>query len=157
MAKIAMLLPDSNMLSPALEAARLYQLDLSLLSVIRRENFNDLLKHVMNSETDIIIARGGQAASIQNQCPIPVVEIKITTFELNQILQQAKKLSQKEQPQIALTGPKNMFVHINESLLSQLCGIRLRTYLFEHPKDMINTAKKKQPLLMVQMSSLAAP
>lgn len=141
MAKIAMLLPDSNMLSPALEAARLYQLDLSLLSVIRRENFNDLLKHVMNSETDIIIARGGQAASIQNQCPIPVVEIKITTFELNQILQQAKKLSQKEQPQIALTGPKNMFVHINESLLSQLCGIRLRTYLFEHPKDMINTAK----------------
>lgn len=141
MAKIAMLLPDSNMLSPALDAARLYQLDLSLLSIIRRDNFDDLLKNVMNSETDIIIARGGQAASIQNQCPIPVVEIKITTFELNQILQQAKNLSQKEQPQIALTGPRNMFVHINEALLSQLCGIRLRTYLFEHPEDMTNTAK----------------
>lgn len=141
MAKIAMLLPDSNMLSPALDAARLYQLDLSLLSVIDRTNFDDLLKHVINSETDIIIARGGQASSIQSKCPLPVVEIKITTFELSRLLQQAKALSPKELPQIALTGPRNMFVHINEALLSQLYQIRLKTYLFEHPEDMTVSAQ----------------
>lgn len=141
MAKIAIFVPDNSMLSWALYAAQLYQLDISSISLITQRDCYDLVKNTIQNGTDIIIARGGQATTIKQLFDIPVIEIKITTFELSRILEKARELTTKENPQIALTGPNNMFIHINIPLLESIYQIRLRTYFFDSPEEMVGCAR----------------
>lgn len=136
MAKISILLPDSNMLSLALNAAQLYHLDLTGISIIDHNNFQETANTLVQSGTDIIIARGGHATDIHQKLNIPVIDIKITTFEIGLMLQKAQKLTDKSCPTIALTGPRNMFVPINISAFEDAYGLKLKLFLFDYPEEM---------------------
>ncbi|MEW4411074.1 PrpR N-terminal domain-containing protein [Clostridium sp. AN503] len=136
MAKITILLPDSAMLTLALNAAKLYHLDLIGISIIDRGNFQEIAETIAQNGTDIIISRGGYAADIHQKLQIPVIDIKITTFEIGLMLQKAKKLSGKAYPTIALTGPRNMFVPINTSAFEDAYRIHLKLFLFDAPEEM---------------------
>ena len=140
-AKIAILLPDSEMMSLALRAAKQYQLDLSSISIIDRENFEDVAKAVIQNGADIIIARGGQAFTLKRQYQIPVVDIRITAFEIGLMLQKARDCSEKPIPLIALTGPRNMFVPVNIPAFEEAYQVQLKLYLFEEPEEMGTAAE----------------
>lgn len=140
MAKIAMLLPSAEMIEPALWAARLYDLDLISLSVLREREVSNAVYTLIESGADIIIARGGQAASIQKITNIPIVEIKISAFEIGQMINEARSLTDKEHPFIALTGPENMFVQIDVARFECQYGIHLKLYYFADPEDMSTIA-----------------
>lgn len=141
MAKITILLPDSNMLSLALNAAQLYHLDLTGISIIDRNNFLETAETLAQSGTDIIIARGGHATDLHQRLNIPVIDIKITTFEIGLMLQKARALTHKSCPVIALTGPRNMFVPINVSAFEDAYNLKLKLFLFDTPEDMEATAQ----------------
>lgn len=141
MAKITILLPDSNMLSPALNAAQLYHLDLTGISIIDRNNFLETAETLVQNGTDIIIARGGHATDLHRRLNIPVIDIKITTFEIGLMLQKAQKLTDKACPTIALTGPRNMFVPISTSAFEDAYGLKLKLFLFDTPEEMAAAAQ----------------
>lgn len=141
MAKIAMLLPHPDMLEPAAYAAGLYQLDVSTMAVLEYRASERVVSSVLNSDTDIIIARGGQAFHIRQRTSLPVIEIKLTTYEICLLIEEAKKLSEKEIPFIALTGPDNMFVNMDPAVFEERYSIRFRPYLFQGTSNMTETAR----------------
>lgn len=141
MAKIAMLLPHPDMLEAAVYAANLYHLELSTLAILEYGTTAGAAKAAVKNGADIIIARGGQAVNIAEHVDVPVVEIKVTTYEICLLLEQARKLSDKEQPFIALTGPDNMFVNMDIALLESRYSIRFRPYLFHGYQKMEETAQ----------------
>lgn len=141
MAKIAMLLPQSDMLEAAVYAANLYHLELSTLAVVEYGSAASCAKAAVQNGADIIIARGGQAVSFAETVDIPVVEIKLTTYEIGLLIEEAKLLSSKSCPFIALTGPDNMFVNMDIPLFEQRYSVRFSPYLFHGYHKMTETAQ----------------
>lgn len=142
MAKVAMLLPNHELMEPAAYAAALYHLDLVLIGIVSKENVRELSRNALQSGADIIIARGSHASLIRNYVQIPVIEIKITSLEIGLLLDQAKKLAQKEWPTIALTGPENMFAYIDLNSYEKNYQIHLLLRQFIEPEEMVPTAKQ---------------
>lgn len=111
MAKIAMLLPYADMLNPAAQAASLYNLNLVSLSVISPETIPAAIPSVLEQQADIIIARGLNAQKIRSLVHIPVVEIKITSYEISLLVQKAKTAlpPSLQVPRIVILGPGDIF------------------------------------------------
>lgn len=141
MAKIAMLLPHPDMLEAAVHAANLYHLELSTLAVVEYGAAASYAKAAVSNGADIIVARGGQAVLFAETVDIPVVEIKLTTYEIGLLIEEAKRLSPKDHPFIALTGPDNMFVNIDASVFEQRYSVRFSSYLFHGYQSMTETAQ----------------
>jgi transcriptional regulator with PAS, ATPase and Fis domain len=143
MAKIAILLPNSDLVESAVAAAAENHLDLSTVSTLSNRALKPLLSALIDKNNPaIIIARGGQAKTIRQLTTLPVVEIKITPYEVFLMLNKAKQLTQAENPLIYVTGPDNMFDRVSISSLQNILGIRLRFALFDRPEEMIRTAEE---------------
>lgn len=63
----------------------------------------------INAGADLIVARGLQAKSIEENCHIPVVAIRLTGQEIAVLVHRIKKLCPVPRPKIALLGADNMF------------------------------------------------
>jgi len=83
----------------------------------------------INSGINVIISGGIQALSIKRSTNVPVVEIKITTQEIGILIKNAKKLSKKDKPTIAIIGFYNMFSDM--SYLETIFDIKLKTYFIK--------------------------
>ncbi len=142
MAKVAILLPDSALLESAVQAAAENHLDISTVSTATDQSLKQLLSVITEQiNPSIIIARGGQAKNIRNISSLPIVEIKITPYEVFLMLNEAKKLTDIENPLIYVTGPDNMFEMVSISSLQKILDIRLRFCLFDSPEEMLQVAE----------------
>lgn len=143
MAKVAILLPNSTLVESAVQAAAENHLDISTVSTITERSLPQLLSALIDkSNPAIVIARGGQAKNIQTISSLPVVEIKITPYEVFLMLSEAKGLTDKVNPLIYITGPDNMFDKVSISSLQKTLKIRLRFALFDSPEEMKKTAEE---------------
>lgn len=127
MSKIAVLLPDDEMVNIANK-------------IIQEENIKDVFwvqkiqtatcvsdaRSAIEAGADIIIARGGQATYIKEFTNIPVAEVKFSAQELAIMIQKAKKMIQKEHPQIALIGTEKIFS--NTDYFDELYDVELQVY-----------------------------
>lgn len=138
----AMLLPTQAMMEDAVFAANFYQLHLSSLVVLKRGASRKEAELAVESGADLIIARGGQATEIARYVSVPVIEIKLTSHEIGLLLEQARRLSPKKKPCIALVGPENMFVHLDPSMFEKQYDVFFRTYLFSEHSEMLSCAQK---------------
>lgn len=141
MAKVAILLPNSDLVESAVQAAAKNHLDLSTVSTITERSLPQLLSALIDKNNPaVIIARGGQAKNLKSISSLPVVEIKITPYELFLMLNKAKELTQHKNPLIYVTGPDNMFDNVSISSLQKNLKIRLRFALFDSAEEMQQTA-----------------
>ncbi len=74
----------------------------------------------------IIIARGIQASLVRNYTKIPVVEIVLTGQEMSYLIYNAKKLTKKEYPTLAVIGFKNMFSYATH--FDEIFNVKLKFY-----------------------------
>lgn len=137
MARIAMLLPNGELMEQAAKAAEFYQLDLCFQAVITDEDLQEKTKEALEQAADIIIARGRQARRIREHTEIPVVDLKITPLEIGVQLGKAVSLTRKEKPAVALIGPKDTYAHINLESLENIYPVCLRAYLYQDSEDMM--------------------
>lgn len=142
MAKIAMLLPNLEIMEAVSYAANLYHLTVCSVAIVNRSNIQHCVSQALADGADIIIARGSHAEIIRSLTHIPVVEIRITSLEIGNMLKTARNMTGMDCPSIALTGPKNMFFYIDTDSFNHLFGVRLRVYLFQQVEEMTATAKK---------------
>ena len=118
MTKVAILLPNSDLMEDAAYAANLYHLDIVNMSVVNRHSIPEAVEKALREDVDVIMARGSHVDIIKSCSPaIPVVDIKITSLEVGVLISRAKSLVEKDCPVIALTGPENMFAYINTGFL----------------------------------------
>lgn len=155
MARIAMLLPYADMLTPAAHAAALYQLNLVSLSVISPEEISDTIPSVLEQQADIIIARGLNAIKIRSLVHIPVVEIKFTSYEISLLVQKAKAAlpPSLQIPRICLLGPGNIFspIDIPAFNLQHQVSLELISYQSRRECDQISREilQKKQADVLI--------
>ncbi len=143
MTKVAILLPNSDLMEDAAYAANLYHLDIVNMSVVNRHSIPEAVEKALREDVDVIMARGSHVDIIKSCSPaIPVVDIKITSLEVGVLISRAKSLVEKDCPVIALTGPENMFAYINTGFLEEYYDIKLRFYTFVDPEQMRLTAKQ---------------
>lgn len=126
MAKVAIFLPDSSLIRMAVNAANELGLDLSGVFMSNRNNRQELLESALRNGTEIIIARGSQAKDIKSFTTVPIVEIKFTNYEIDNLLTKAKKLSSKPSPYLVLCGPKNWFSELHTVEFERRHHIRFR-------------------------------
>lgn len=142
MAKVAMLMPNADLMEQMSKAAEFYHLNVCFQSVIIDENLKEKTEEALDRMADIIVARGRQARRIHEQVEIPVIDLKITPLEIGIQLEKAESLTKKENPSVALIGPRDMYSHINLESLENIYPVRLRAYLYEDSKDMMKYTER---------------
>lgn len=140
MAKVSFLLPDEEMMVPVIEAANEYHLDVLSLSVADKDNTVRLAELAQKNGADILVSRGTSALIAAKITGLPVIEIKLMLFDLELLIEQAKKLVSKERPFIGLTGAENIFASFDENFFSARHGVRFKAYLHNTPGSSASTA-----------------
>nr|MCR5008560.1 PrpR N-terminal domain-containing protein [Oribacterium sp.] len=108
MANITLLVPNDELFRLAHDALQEMKKRLFMMKVIETESAVSEARQAINQGTDIIIARGLQATIIKQYTDIPVVEIVMTRQGLINMIEKAKRVLGKENPNIALVMFKNM-------------------------------------------------
>lgn len=89
----------------------------------------------------VIVSRGGTAELIENSnIQIPVVEIPFTFEDLAEALINAKKLTGRKNPRIAIMAYKNMMHSIE--VFARIMEIQLGIYQINSEKEIPNTVKR---------------
>ena len=88
-------------------------------------------EQLINSGTELIIARGAIAKALKNKFSIPIVEITITAQELSLLISEAKKtmLANIKSPSLCLIAPVGLFCDLTD--FNQIFDIQLKTYFYE--------------------------
>ena len=127
MSKIAILLPKEYMLEQARNVIREDELDIDILKVIKTSDSVYEARQAVEQGSEVVLARGVQAAFIRQYTNIPVAELTLTGQEIGLMIASAKKkVPDKKCPQIALIGFKNMFS--DTTYADELFDIRLKFY-----------------------------
>ncbi len=132
MAKIVMVIPTEDMLSDALSAAELANVD----AQVYVEKSATVLERVRQAQQEgalVAIARGNHANLILKQLNIPLVEIRLTGQSIAELIVEARQLTDKPRPKIAFVGFRNMLseMHVFEPILDVVTV----EYLVESSED----------------------
>ena len=136
MAKLVALVPNAMMVEQAWSAVREMNIDATVLMV-----HSDTVVAAMQRQREqgavVAVARGNHANLLQRQTNIPVIEIVLSGQNLALLFSQAKALSGKEKPRLALIGFRNMFGDVNT--LAQVLNLSVET-IFVDTSDEIGQA-----------------
>lgn len=138
MANIALLVPNDELFRLSHDALQEMKKRLFMMKVIETESAVTEARQAINQGADIIIARGLQATIIKQYTDIPVVEIIMTQQGLINMLERAKRILNKERPDIAIVMFKNMTCDMTG--IGEKCGVNLREYLIQNPELLKPTA-----------------
>jgi len=142
MAKFAFLLPRHEMVEPA---ARIGE-ELGMKVVYNRwvEHSEDVLAYAENAcqlGADIIVARGRQAALLQEAGRLPVVEIRFTGQEVALLLYRAKQLVPDiPRPRLGVVTLPNMIDEIH--YLEEVLGVEIHTYFANGSQEMESATRQ---------------
>ncbi|MCL2388447.1 MAG: PrpR N-terminal domain-containing protein [Defluviitaleaceae bacterium] len=136
MVKIACLFPRQEMLHQAEKIAENYRLNFLYMKVITTKNSEAEADAAVKAGADVIIARGNQATLIANQVSLPVIELRLTEFEMAQLILRAKTLTDKLCPVIGVISFANMMCDLSK--FSELYNITLREYYVENSEGLIS-------------------
>ena len=115
------------MLEQARNVIREDELDIDILKVIKTSDSVYEARQAVEQGSEVVLARGVQAAFIRQYTNIPVAELTLTGQEIGLMIASAKKkVPDKKCPQIALIGFKNMFS--DTTYADELFDIRLKFY-----------------------------
>jgi len=126
MSKIAVFLPKENMYENAKRIIADKGMDISILKVIKTENAIEEARMAIESGISIIVARGVQAQIIKESMNVSVVEIKLSAQELAVLVTEAKKMTKKKKPHIAVIASSNMLS--NMDYFEEIFDINLSVY-----------------------------
>jgi len=129
MADIALLVPKEEMAECGRRLVKYEGYNVKRIKCINTNEAVNEAKVAVNSGINVIISEGIQALSIKKSTNVPVVEIKITAQEIGILIKNAKKLSKKDKPTIAIIGFYNMFSDM--SYIETIFDIKLKTYFVE--------------------------
>jgi len=132
MANISLLVPDDELFRLAHDALQEMKKRLFMMKVIETESAVSEARQAINQGTDIIIARGLQATIIKQYTDIPVVEIIMTRQGLINMIERAKRIIGKENPNIAIVMFKNMTCDMTG--IGEACHVQLKEYLVQNPE-----------------------
>lgn len=86
----------------------------------------DMAKNNFHADYDVIISRGGTAQLLRSMAPLPVIDIKITEYDLLRALRLAENFSAKH----AIVGFSN--ITENARILSDLMAIPVKAFTISH-------------------------
>lgn len=127
MSRIAVLVPKENMVEMAeciIEEEKIG--DILMVKQIDVENSVYEARMAVSQGAEIIVARGAQAAFIKKYTKVPVVEMIFSGQEMALLVEQAKTMTDRNEPSIALIGFKNMFP--DTSYFDRIFHVRLSVY-----------------------------
>ncbi|SFG77309.1 PrpR N-terminal domain-containing protein [Oribacterium sp. WCC10] len=132
MANIALLVPNDELFRLSHDVLQEMKKRLFLMKVIETESAVTEARQAINQGADIIIARGLQATVIKQYTDVSVVEIIMTRQGLINMLERAKRILGKKNPNIAIVMSKNMACDMTG--IGEKCGVNLREYLIQNPE-----------------------
>lgn len=150
MAKLAVILPHENLRDTMRMLLRMMRMEQAVILQYSGD-YNDipaLVSQAKRQGIDIILTRGLVAERIRQCSDLPVVDIRVTAQELGVMIQQAKVLTMKTPPTIAIVGTAGMFC--DYCRLSELLNVTLTSYLIAPDDPDPSTSLAKQTELAVQ-------
>ncbi|MDO4620304.1 MAG: PrpR N-terminal domain-containing protein [Lachnospiraceae bacterium] len=142
MARIGMLFPEQQMVTYGREAAKEAGLDVVYCGEITTADSVNEARAAVALGAEILIARGYQALLIKEYMNVPIVELRLTAQEIGLLLQQAKKLSTRRRPHIAIIGFANLLP--DTSYMEQLFDVRLSVFFIEHGEDTASVLERME-------------
>lgn len=133
MVKIALLVPNEDMLEAAREVVKERNIEVDYMKAIQTVNTVNEARMAVEAGAHIIVARGYQAKLIQKYTNIPLVEIRLHAQEIGLLLKKAKTIVRKETPRIGLVIFKNMLSDMSH--IDELFGVKLLTAYLERLED----------------------
>lgn len=129
MAKIKALVPNEKMAEYMRTIMTKEHINDCDVEIIQTAESVQAARKAIEEGASVIIARGLQAAMIKEYTKVPLVEMKLTAQEMGLMIQEAKKLSGQESPQIAFLGHMSMFP--DASYMNEIFGVRMKIYPIE--------------------------
>ena len=139
MAKIVIATPTRQMFDQAREVVAEAQLDAKVL-LVSSQTVLESVRCERQSGAAVVVARGNHAHLLKNETDIPVIEIVLSGQELALLIAQAKQMSEKAYPRIALVGFRHMFS--NPEPFAQLLQADVQIYYAAPPVDMAVVVRK---------------
>ena len=140
MANIALFVSNDRIYEDALRAISAEETSLHLLKVVSTNNILEEARLAVQDGTDIVVARGMQAQLIKLHTNVPLVEIRYTGQELGKMVLQAKHVSGKKQPVIAIIGFENSFSDMR--YFEELYGVSLLVSYVTYPDEILPMVEK---------------
>ena len=121
--KIALLVPNQEMLDIAEGVIKELQIDIGYRKVIQTVDAVNEARQAVESGSHIVVARGYQAKLIKAYTNIPLVEMRLHAQEVGLLLKKAKAMVKKEVPGIGLIVFENMLCDMSH--MEELFGVHL--------------------------------
>lgn len=128
--KLGLVAPYPDLVSLSCELAREFDKNI----IVKEGDLSEgvrLAKEMEESGVEVIVSRGGTALVIKNQVTIPVVEIRVTGFDILRALFKARKAGKK----VGIVGFKNI-IYGSESL-GEILGIKLVCIPINSEKEVV--------------------
>ena len=132
MAKMVIFVPTYEMVSQAENVIR----DLNVDAVVRHvssDTIVDAAREEQEKGALVAVARGNQAQVLLQESGIPLIEIVMSGQNLARLFDEARKLSEQENPRLALIGFRNMFGDVET--LAQVMHLEVQTFFAENRDD----------------------
>ena len=123
MVKIALLVPNEEMLKIAQSVIEEQHIDVEYMKVIQTVDAVNEARLAVEAGAHIVVARGYQAKLIKEYTNIPLVEMRLHTQEIGLLLKKAKAITKKEMPKIGLIVVENMLCDMSH--MEELFGVQL--------------------------------
>lgn len=150
MAKIALLVPNEDMLDTARSVVKRRHFDVDYMKVIRSVDTVKEARAAVEAGAHIIVARGYQAKLIKEYTNIPLVEIRLHAQEIGLLLKKAKTMIKKANPTIGLVAFRNMLCDM--SRMEELFDVRLQIEWIDKMEDItqkLDGLSKEKPDLII--------
>lgn len=150
MIKIALLVPNQEMLEIARNTIKEQQIDVEYLKVIQTVDAVNEARLAVEQGAHIIVARGYQAKLIKEYTNIPLVEIRLHAQEIGLLLKKAKAMVKKEIPRIGLIVFENMLCDMSH--MEELFGVQLSIAYLSKIEDTVSKLyelSKENPDLII--------
>ena len=150
MGKIVLFLPNDEMIGQAMQLLQNQEYFIDVIKRVETKDIVDEANAAVRDGAEVIIARGNQAMYIKQNLTVPVVDIRATGQELGLLLMEAKQLSGKDYPEIAVIANKNMLP--NTARLGEMYGADVRVYTVYSNMDiglLVRKIAQRQPDVII--------
>lgn len=150
MVKIALLVPNEEMLNIARRVVQEQGVDVDYMKVIQTVNTVNEARMAVEAGAHILVARGYQAKLIREYTHIPLVEIRFHAQEIGLLLKKAKTIVKKETPRIGIVAFENMLSDMSH--MEELFGVKLLVAYLERledaPRKLYDISREKPDLII---------
>lgn len=130
--KIGIISPYPEFTNMAHQLARDMNLDVIVYEEILDKAINIVREWEKEGKVEIIIARGGTAATLKKLVTIPVVAVEITSFDIAEAIYRAKSMG----PRIALLDFERMPQRFDYNRIAEIVGVEFKTFLYRNEEQL---------------------